>query len=264
MYKMHRFPAALAFAVLALFQARAQQPSNPEAPATLSVAAAANLTYALAPLDAAFAKSNPGVAIVPVLGSSGNLVAQIRNGAPYDVFLSADMDFPRRLAQAGGAQGSSLTVFAMGRLVLWTVNPVVPMNSVAETVRSPAVLKLAIANATTAPYGRAAQQAMEKLGVWGDARPKLVVGESISQTAQFVQTGNADAGFVAMSLVLAPKLKHLGRWLEVPPELYEPIAQGAVLTAHGSGNAAARRYLEFLHSPAAMEIFRRFGYGLPP
>jgi molybdate transport system substrate-binding protein len=263
MSKIHRFPAVLAFAVLALFQARAQQASNLETPITLSVAAAANLTYALAPLDAAFARSNPGVAVVPVLGSSGNLLAQIRNGAPYDVLLSADMDFPRRLVQAGGAEASSLTVFAIGRLVLWTIKPEVPMNSLADTVRSPVVLKLAIANSATAPYGRAALQAMERLGILGEARPKLVVGENISQTAQFVETGNADAGFVAMSLVLAPKLKHRGRWLEVPADLYEPIAQGAVITDRGLGNPAARRYLQFLHSPAALQIFRRFGYGIP-
>jgi molybdate transport system substrate-binding protein len=256
--------AGLALAAPGFFTARAQEVSAPAAPVALAVAAAANLTYALAPLDAAFAKSNTGVTVVPVLGSSGNLVAQIRNGAPYDIFLSADMDFPRRLVQAGGAEASSLTVFAIGRLVLWTVNPALPMNSVAETVRNAGVVKLAIANPATAPYGRAAQQAMEKLGILDGIRPKLVVGENISQTAQFVETGNADAGFVALSLVLAPKLKNRGRWLEVPAELYEPIAQGAVLTNRGSGNPAARRYLEFLHSPDATAIFRRFGYGLPP
>ena len=115
----------------------------------------------------------------------------------------------------------------------------------------------------TAPYGRAAKEALVKLGVWTSVEPKVVTGENITQTAQFVETGNADAGFVAMSLVLSPKLKTKGVWIEVPSELYAPLDHGAVITKHGRDNAAAKRYLLFLHSAEAKEIFARFGYRVP-
>jgi len=229
----------------------------------VSVAAAANLVYALDALDAEFARIAPDVAVTTATGASGGLVAQIENGAPFDVFLSADLDYPKALVAAGHADAQRVTCFATGRLVLWTTNPAVILTSVAATVRDPAVQKLAIANLDTAPYGRAARQALEKLGAWIDARPKLVVGENITQTAQFVETGNADAGFVALSLVLSPKLKDRGRWLEVPATLHAPLDQGAVLTTRGAANPAARRYLAFLASPAAQKILRDFGYGVP-
>ncbi len=153
--------------------------------------------------------------------------------------------------------------FATGRLVLWTMKPGVDLSSIAATVRDPAVQKIAVANAETAPYGRAAKQVLEKLGLWTDAQPKLVTGENISQTAQFVQTGNADAGFVALSLVLSPKLKDKGHWLEVDSSLHAPLEQGAVLTNRGAANPAAAQYLAFLASPAAIKILRDFGYSVP-
>ena len=229
----------------------------------VAVAAAANLVYVLEPLDAAFAKAEPDVKVTREIGASGSLVAQIENGAPYDVFLSADLDFPRRLVKAGGARGSSLTTFAIGRLVLWTTRPGLDLPSVPSVVRDPSVRRLAIANPQTAPYGRAALEVLSKLGLSGDAKPKLVFGENITQTAQYVFSGNVDAGFVALSLVVSPKLKDKGRWLEVPSSLYAPIEQGAVLTVPGGSNPAARRYLDFLKSPEARRIFSRFGYGLP-
>ena len=137
------------------------------------------------------------------------------------------------------------------------------MSDVTSTVRSLRVAKVAIANVATAPYGRAAKQALEKLGVWTEVQPKLVVGENITQTTQFVETGNADAGLVALSVVVSPKLKGKGRWVEVPGDLYSPLEQGAVITARGAKNPVAPRYLEFLHSPAARKILEDFGYRLP-
>ena len=150
-----------------------------------------------------------------------------------------------------------------GRLVLWTTKTEIEVKSVSDTVRNPAVKKIAIANRDTAPDGRAAQQARDKLGAWADAQLKLVVGENITQTAQFVETGNADAGFVARSLVRAPRLKNRGRWLEVPADLYAPLDHGAVLTQRGAKNPVARKCLEFLSSDAAKKILRDFGYGVP-
>lgn len=230
----------------------------------VNVAAAANLVYALDALQTAFHTVEPDVDVTIASGASGNLVAQITHGAPYDVFLSADLDYPRALVAAGHAHGPSLTVFARGRLVLWATDPAVPLESIAAVAAHPRVRSVAVANIDTAPYGRAAKQALEKLGLWRALSPRLVVGETVSQTAQFVESGSADAGFVALSLVLSPRLQSRGRWLAVPEDLYAPLTQAAVLTRRGESNPAAARYLAFLRSEAAREVFIRFGYALPP
>jgi molybdate transport system substrate-binding protein len=211
---------------------------------TVAVAAAANLAYVLEPLDTAFIQANPGLKVTSTIGASGSLVAQISRGAPYDVFLSADLDFPRKLIQAGGA-------------------PAAELDSVENVLRNPAVRRVAEANPRTAPYGRAAEEVLARLGLADFARPKIVIGENISQTAQYVASGNADVGFVALSLVAAPHRARQGRWLEVPVSLYAPIAQGAVLTRRGAGHAGAARYLDFLTGAQARQIFAQFGYGLP-
>jgi molybdate transport system substrate-binding protein len=252
---------ALGRTVLALFLAAAGIRGAAEE--RVSVAAAANLVYVLDPLNAEFAKIEPQVVVTSAIGASGSLVAQIGNGAPFDVFLSADMDYPRKLIEAGGAPASSLVVFAVGKLVLWTTRPGLDLPSIETVVRSPSVAKLAIANPRLAPYGRAAEEVLAKLGLTETARPKLVYGENITQTAQYVSSGNVDAGFVALSLVKSPKLKDQGHWLEVPSGLYSPILQGGVLTSRGAANPAARRYLDFLKSPGARAVFARFGYGAP-
>jgi molybdate transport system substrate-binding protein len=232
---------------------------------SVSVAAAANLTYVLDALDAEFQRVTPHATVTITLGASGSLSTQIQHGAPFDVFLSADVDYPRRLAEAGFADGTTLQTFAVGRLVLWTTRADLDPKDIGAVVKNATVRKLAIAQPKTAPYGRAAQAALEKLGLWPAAQAKLVTGENISQTAQFVDTGNADAGFVALSLLTAPRLRDRGHWTEVAPGLYRdvPLDHAAVLTAHGKDNALARQYLAFLHSPAAEKILRQFGYGLP-
>lgn len=260
--KSRRLFASLAF--FAATFAGGLQAADPAPPASLSIAAAANLVYALDALDSEYNKGAPYVKVTTATGASGNLVAQIKNGAPYDVFLSADVDFPRALIGAGQADGKTLITFAVGRLVLWTTRADLDVSDIKAAVRSPLVRKLAIANVTSAPYGRASKEAMERMGVWADAQPKLVVGENISQTAQFVETGNADAGFAALSLVLSPKLKEKGRWTEVPKGMYSALDQGAVVTAHGAKNPAAQGYVDFLKSPAAHHILEAYGYGFPP
>jgi len=231
---------------------------------SVSVAAAANLTYAMEALNAQFRKEAPGIEVTTAIGASGSLVAQIRNGAPFDVFLSADREFPEELVRTGNADRRSLTPFAVGRLVLWTVKPGLEVADITATVRSPEVRLLAIANTESAPYGRAARQALEKLGLWAEARPKLVTAENISQATQFVETGNADAGFVALSAVASPRLKGRGRWLEVPAGLYEPLTQVAVVTTRGSANRWSARYVGFLKGEAARRILEDFGYGMAP
>jgi molybdate transport system substrate-binding protein len=227
------------------------------------VAAAANLAHVVGPLGAEFSRLHPGTRVSNQIGSSGSLVAQIVNGSPCDVFLSADMDFPRKLVRAGGAAGATLFPFAIGKLVIWSTREGIAVTSVEAVVRSPAVRKLAIANPQVAPYGRAAMEALGSLGLAGVAGPKLVYGENIIQAAQYVVTGHADAGFVALSVVRAPGLRNQGRWLEVPADLYKPIAQGAVLTRHGAANPVARQYLHFLATPEARAILTQFGYGIP-
>jgi molybdate transport system substrate-binding protein len=244
---------------IALWAVAARAPAAEQ----VSIAAAANLAYVLTPLDAEFNRSEPGVVVTSAIGASGSLVAQIREGAPYDVFLSADTDFPKKLVAAGGADPSSLVTFAFGRLVLWTTRPGLALASVESALRDPSVRRIAMANPETAPYGRAAEQVLARLGLSSEVKPKIVIGENITQTAQFVSSGNAELGFVALSLVVAPNLKGKGRWIEVPASLYAPIAQGAVLTSRGASNPAARRYLKFLDSPPAREVFARFGYILP-
>jgi molybdate transport system substrate-binding protein len=250
-------------ALAAILPALPSRAADAARPAPLTVAAAANLVYALDALDEEFGKEAPDVAVTAVIGASGNLVVQMEHGAPYDVFLSADLDFPRRLIRDGQAEPGSLTTFAVGRLVLWTARAGIDLTDVASAVRNPEVRKLAIANPATAPYGRAAREALVSLGEWTEIQPRLVVGENISQTLQFVETGNADAGFVALSLVVSPKLKGRGRWVGVPPNLYSPLEQGAVITGHGAANPAALRYLAFLRGPAAHGILEAFGYAVP-
>ena len=231
---------------------------------SLSIAAAANLSYALEALNAEFGKAEPGVAVTSAFGASGSLVAQISNGAPYDVFLSADLSFPEALVKAGHAGAASLTPFAVGRIALWTVKPGVDLSSVSAAVRSPSVRTLAIANTESAPYGRGAMQALRRLGLWDGARPKLVTAEDISQAAEFVETGNADAGFVALSAVVSPRLRGRGRWIEVPAGLHDPLVQAAVVTARGMGNPESARYVAFLRGAGARAVLERFGYGAPP
>ncbi len=229
----------------------------------MSVAAAANLSFALEALDAEFRREHPEVTLTSMTGASGDIVAQVEHGAPYDVFLSADLHFPQVLVAAGKADPKTLTTFAVGQLVLWTTRDGLDLSDVAAVVHNPAVQKLAIANVTTAPFGRAAKQALEKLGLWADAQPKLVIGESISQATQFVSTGNADAGFVALSVVLAPKLKGKGHYVAIPAPLYGPLDQGAVVTAQGAGNPAAGQFVAFLRGPEARGILASFGYRIP-
>jgi molybdate transport system substrate-binding protein len=227
------------------------------------IAAASNLVYCLDALKADFIKGVPDADLVITTGASGNLVAQIKNGAPYDVFLSADVDYPQKLVKAGLAGQDSVTVFATGRLVLWTKRTDVPLADLADAVRNPLVKKIAIANPDTAPYGRAAREALQKLGAWDEAQAKIVTGENISQTLQFVDSGNADAGFVALSLLLSPKLRGTGHYLEVPAELYGSLAHGAVLTKRGADNSTAHRFLDFLASDAARKILADYGYLVP-
>jgi len=230
---------------------------------TLSIAAASDLIYCLEELNTAFQKAHPAVDLKVSTGSSGNFFAQIQNGAPFDVFLSADLKYPKELIKAGLADSSSLTLYAIGRLVLWTVKPDIEVARGLQILRDAKVKKLAIANPAHAPYGRAAQAALEHYKMWQALQEKIVLGENIAQTAQFVQTGNVEAGIVALSLVVSPKLTNVGKFYEIPEASYPRLEQAAVLTKRGKENPLARTYLKFIRSEKARTIFDRYGFRLP-
>ncbi len=232
---------------------------------SLSVAAAADLTYCLDDMNAAFKKSHPDADIKVSSGSSGNFATQIKNGAPFEVFLSADIGFPRDLVKAGLADEKSLTTYAVGRLVLWTARPeaVDVTKGLAILAKDEPVKKLAIANPDHAPYGRAAKQALEHDKLWDGVQGRIVMGENIAQTATFVATGSADAGIVALSLVITGANSKIGKWQEIPADKYAPLEQAAVLTKKGADSATAKAYMDFLRTPEARTIFDRFGFRLP-
>ena len=226
----------------------------------LTVAAASDLVYCLEELNAAFRKMHPQADLKVTTGASGTIFAQIQNGAPIDVFLSADVKYPRELIKAGLAEEKSLTIYAIGHLVVWTNKDGMDVSSGLAALDAAALKKIAIANPEHAPYGRAAKAALEKAGLWDRVQGRLVFGENISQTAQFVETGNADAGIVALSLVMSPRLAKTGRWTPVPADAHPKLEQAAVLTKRGAANPLASEYLDFLGSKEAREVFDRYGF----
>ena len=193
-------------------------------------------------------------------GSTGKLYAQIKSGAPFDALLSADEDTPRRLEFEKFAVAASRFTYALGRLVLWSPKP---GFGDASALRSQPFARLAIANPRLAPYGLAARQTLEKLGLWEEVQKKLVQGENIAQTFQFVSSGNADAGFVALSQVRGARTRTGSHWL-VPQRYHSPLRQDAVLLAAGAANDAARGFLAYLKSATAGERIRAHGYELAP
>jgi molybdate transport system substrate-binding protein len=225
------------------------------------VAVAANFLNPLREIAEEFEKdSGHRLSLVP--GSSGKLYAQITHGAPFEVLLSADHDRPQRLEEEGLAVKGTRFTYAVGRLALWSRDVSLIGKAGGEILRNEQFKHLAIANPKTAPYGQAAVQVMTKLGVWDRLHSLVVQGENIGQAFQFVASGNAELGFVALSQVLDPRNESAGSRWDVPPALHDPLNQDAVLLAKGQGNPAARAFLEFLRSPQARSVIERYGYGL--
>jgi molybdate transport system substrate-binding protein len=193
-------------------------------------------------------------------GSSGNFFTQIQNGAPFDVFLSADIEYPRRLVEAGFAQRGTLVRYAEGRLVLWTRRDSgVDVTPGLRALADARVRRIAIANPEHAPYGRAAVAALRREGLYDRVRPRLVLGENILQAAQFAHSGNADAGIIALSLAVGPSLRALGTYAEIPASLHPPIEQGAVVLESARDRQAARRFLAFLQQPESADFLKEHG-----
>lgn len=229
----------------------------------LTIAAASDLQLVFPEVVAAFEKET-GRKVRVTYGSSGNFFAQIQNGAPFDLFFSADVDYPRRLVVAGFAQ-TEPQVYGIGRIVLW-----VPKDSkldlegpALKALLAPEVKRIAIANPAHAPYGRAAKAALERAGLWARVQTKLVVGENVSQTAHFVRSGNADVGIIALSLALSDRMKGVGRYWEIPEEMYPRLEQAAVITKAAKDLAAAREFLAFMQREKSRAIMARFGFRAP-
>ncbi len=216
----------------------------------LKIAAASDLNFALREIGPKF----PAAQLEIAYGSSGNFYTQITNGAPFDLFLSADLDYPRKLAAAGIGRADSLFTYGAGRIVVWV--PAASAIDPATALRSPGVKHLAIANPQHAPYGRAAEAALRALGLYDSLQPKLVLGENISQTLQFVESGAADAGIVALSLALAPAANK-GRYWEIPIDAYPRIQQGGIIL---KDSAAAREFRAYLTAGAGRRTLRKYGF----
>ena len=228
----------------------------------LTVVVAANVQYTFEEIKAEFEKQT-GINIKSISGSSGKFTAQIENGAPYDVFLSADMDYPKTLAKEG-LTFNDPKVYAYGTLVLWTLNDI-DLSPGLGVLKDPSIKKIAVAVPNTAPYGRQAINALKHENLYAQVNKKLVYGESIAQVNQFITTQAADIGFTAKSVVLAANMKEKGRWIEVSPDAYDPIEQGAVILKHAEKEhlEEAKTFFDFLYSEKAGEIFKRYGYKLP-
>jgi molybdate transport system substrate-binding protein len=243
------------FAVLAI--ACAIGVTRPAAAAEINVAVAANFTEAAKEIAAAFERKT-GNKVLLSFGSSGQFYTQITQDAPFQVFLSADQERPEKAVAEGFAVPDSRFTYAVGKLVLWSRDPKVVTGP--DTLKQGAFSKIAIANPTTAPYGAAAIETMKALNVYDALQPKIVQGNNIAQTFQFIDTGNAELGFVALSQVV--DRSEGSRWL-VSANLYAPIKQDAVLLKKGAGNEAAKAFLAFLKGPEAAAVEVKFGYGTP-
>jgi molybdate transport system substrate-binding protein len=227
---------------------------------TIRVAAAADLQYALADLALQYEKHS-ATKLAVTYGSSGNFYAQIQNGAPFDLYFSADVAYPQKLVEAGLAERDSLYSYARGRIVLWVARdfPLDPALLEWKTLEEVRVQKIAIANPEHAPYGAAAVAALKKAGMYEKVQSKFVYGENISQTAQFVQSSGAQVGIVALSLAISPAMRDGKRW-EIPQELYPPLNQAVVMLKSAQNQSAARAFLEFLKTDAARATLKRYGF----
>jgi len=228
----------------------------------LRIAAAADLRYALEDVAKAFRQQHGAVRIEPAYGSSGMFYAQLVNHAPFDLFLSADVQYPRKLSEQGLTLPGSDFNYADGRIVLWTGNAsgVDLARLGMEALRQPAVHHIAIANPAHAPYGRAAEAALRSLGVYDAVKDKLVMGENISQTFQMAESGAAEVGIVALSLAMAPAASGQGRYWEVPRDAYPRIQQGGAILKWTRNPAAAQAFRAFLLAPEGRAILKRYGF----
>jgi molybdate transport system substrate-binding protein len=226
----------------------------------ISVAAAADLQFAMDDIAGRFQKET-GKSVKPIYGSSGNFFQQIQNGAPFDIFFSANLDYAKKLEAAGLTEPGSYYEYARGKIVIWVASDSkLDLKSGMKVLVDPTVKKIAIANPLHAPYGQAAVAAMQRENIYDKVKDKFVLGENISQTASFVVSGAADAGIVALSLALSPNMKGRGRYVEVPAEEYPPIEQACVILRSSKNKDGAERFLWFVKTQAIRDVLRSYGF----
>ncbi len=230
----------------------------------ITVAAAADLSYALKDLSAGFEKTT-GNKVTISFGSSGNLFSQIKNGAPFDLFFSADAGYPEQLAAAGQVDRDSIRTYAIGHLVLWVPgsSSLDPQQLKMDLLTQPQVKRIAIANPQHAPYGRAAMAALEHYRLKDKIAGKLVEGENIAQAAQFLQSGNAQAGLIALSLALSPAMKDTGKFWELPADAYPQLRQDVAIVSSSKHKAAATAFRDYVTSAGGRAVLERFGFRAP-
>ncbi len=235
----------------------------PAAAPPLTVAAASDLQAALPRLAERFERET-GVAVRLTFGSSGNFYTQIQNGAPFDLFFSADIEYPARLQSEGLVEPSDLYRYAVGKIVLWArTGTAIDVRRGLQALLDPLVRRIAIANPEHAPYGRAAVAALQHEGLYERVRSKLVLGENISQAAQFVESGNAEAGIIALSLAMATPLRETGTYFEVPPAFYPPLEQAVVVLRRSPNRETARQLIAFLKRPESIRLLQELGFTAP-
>jgi molybdate transport system substrate-binding protein len=229
----------------------------------ITVAAAADLQFAMEDVAARFQKQT-GKSVKVVYGSSGNFFQQIQNGAPFDVFFSANLEYAKKLEAAGLTAPGSYYEYAKGKIVMWVPNDSkLELKSGIRALLDPSVKKIAVANPQHAPYGQAAVAAMQKENVYEKVKDKFVLGENISQTAAFVLSGSADVAIVALSLALSPNMKDKGRYAEIPSDDYPPIEQACVILGSSKNKDTARQFVAFVKTAAVTEVLRSYGFDVP-
>jgi len=229
----------------------------------ITVAAAADLQFAMQDIAARFQKET-GKSVKVIYGSSGNFFQQLQNGAPFDLFFSANLDFAKKLEAAGLTEPGSYYQYASGKIVIWVPNgSKLDLSSGLQALLDPSIKKIAVANPQHAPYGQAAVAAMQKENVYEKVKNKLVLGENISEATSFVVSGAADVGIVALSLALSPNMKDKGRYVEVPSADYPPIEQACVILGSSKNKETVRQFLAFFKTAATSQVLSSYGFDVP-
>lgn len=251
---MHLLKSLIGLIILALS-------ANLWAGEKITIAAAADLKFAMEEIVAVFKQTNAADQVETIYGSSGKFYTQIQQGAPFDLFFSADIAYPRMLATEGHAAAEARP-YAVGRIVLWSASRDASKMTLAD-LADPAIRKIAIANPKHAPYGKRAEEALRSAGLWDKVESRLVMGENIAQTAQYVQTGNADVGIIALSLALNKELAAKGGYALIPDALHQPLEQGFIVTKRAAANPLAKKFADYMGSPEARRVMVRYGFVLP-
>lgn len=226
-----------------------------------TAAVAAGMKFAMDEIAVEFRKAHPKDTFEVVYGATGRLQAQIQQGAPFDLFFSADNTSPVDLIKAGFA-GSEMRIYAIGHLAIWSTTVGAGKLEIAD-LTDPKFTRIAIGNPKVAPYGKRAEESLRNAGIWDEVESRLVLGENVTQTAQFVESGNAQVGLIALSLAISPELAKKGGYALVPDDMHQPLEQGFIVTKRGAGNPLAAAFTKFMQSKEVKAILLRYGYSLP-